>query len=418
MLRSFPGVRLSLVCLVAVAVALPVAIIGIAKLLLLLCALVVIVRGWLVPAAPVAARPGAAAPLILLAIAVMAASSLWSSATPPEALLALNKHGKLLLIPVLLYLIRSRREALLALGFFVGGQLFLLASSWLLFFSLPLPWAISKEAGICDTCSFAVFSSYLDQSIMTAVLAAIGWHLRSLAPLRQRNLLAMGVSSLALICVFYIFQGRTGHLIAIALVTLAVLWELPRRFRFAVVAIPFVMFFALAASSSKVNDRLLQIGRDVTTFERSGAISTSAGDRLNLWRRALQSIADNPWRGSGAGSWNQAYLQQEARHAAQPVLRVTGNPHQEYLLWGVELGVPGIALLLAILLACYRDSRASGPQARRATQSVLLALALACLFNSALYDALIGDFFCVALALMLSLGRHAAPAHGPLDAAA
>jgi O-antigen ligase len=35
---------------------------------------------------------------------------------------------------------------------------------------------------------------------------------------------------------------------------------------------------------------------------------------------------------------------------------------------------------------------------------VLLALVIACLFNSSLYDAYIGDFFCLALGLLLAYG--------------
>ena len=34
------------------------------------------------------------------------------------------------------------------------------------------------------------------------------------------------------------------------------------------------------------------------------------------------------------------------------------------------------------------------------------ALLIACLFNCALYDALIGDFFCVVIGLLLALAAH------------
>jgi O-antigen ligase len=215
------------------------------------------------------------------------------------------------------------------------------------------------------------------------------------------------LSGLALACVFFVFQGRTGHLIAVALITLAIVWELPSRFRIAALAVPFVLVFGLTLSSGKVNQRLLQLGRDVSAFERSGNTSTSSGDRLNLWNRSLDSISEHPWYGSGVGSWNSEFNRQEAVHAPTLFVKVGGNPHQEYLLWGVELGVPGIALLLAIMLAVYRDSLRLQQPERRALQSVLLSLILACLFNCSLHDALIGDFFCVALALMLTLGVHA-----------
>ena len=114
------------------------------------------------------------------------------------------------------------------------------------------------------------------------------------------------------------------------------------------------------------------------------------------------------------GSWSHTFNAQQAHHVAtsppnkpvKPRIEHLGNPHQEYLLWTVELGVIGTALLCAALYALYRDSRLLETPARRAFQSILAALALACLFNSVLYDALIGDFFCVALGLLLAWRGH------------
>ena len=129
--------------------------------------------------------------------------------------------------------------------------------------------------------------------------------------------------------------------------------------------------------------------------------------RLDLWHGSLKSIAESPWLGTGVGSWNREFRRQEAVHASE--LRINEasnqhhNPHQEYLLWGVEMGLAGILLLCALLLALHRDSQQLPTPERRATQSVLLALAVACLFNCALHDAMIGDFFCITLGLLLAL---------------
>lgn len=415
MLRSFPNVRFSILCFAAVAVALPMAIISIAKLLLFLCALGVLVDGWLSQRRAPALLLASASPVILLTLVLMAVSGLWSTGTTDEALLAIVKHGKLALIPIVLSLTRSRREALVAVAFFVGGQVFSLSSTWLMFMGIAVPWATSKEMGICEICSFAVFSSYLDQSIMTAVLAAVCWHLRCYAGTRWRTPLALTTAGLALVCVFFIFQGRTGHLVAIALMTLAIVWEFPTRYRFQLVLIPLLLTAVLATSSGKVSHGLTEIGNSIESFNQSGPTSSSSSSsiRIDLWHRSLQSLAASPWHGTGVGSWEREFKRQETIHAQVPAPSSANvqhhNPHQEYLLWGVELGVPGIALLCAVLLALYRDSLRLETPARRAMQSVLLALTIACLFNCTLYDSLIGDFFCIALALLLALGNHTAP---------
>ncbi len=256
---------------------------------------------------------------------------------------------------------------MLAVGFFVGGQVLLLISTWMMFVGIAIPWATSKEAGI----SYAVFSSYLDQSIMTAVLAAVCWHMRSHLPARYQTPLSLTVSVLALVCVFFLFQGRTGHLVAIMLVLMAVLWETPQRFRMRAVAALLVLLVILVASSGRVSRGLMEIGSSMESFNNAGNVSTSSGARLNFWHRSLQSIAENPWRGTGVGSWNHEFNRQELRHSPKALFRIAGNPHQEYLLWGVELGVPGIVLLCLVMLAAYRDSLALRQPVRRATQSIL-----------------------------------------------
>ena len=398
-------IRLGLVYFAAVAVALPIAIISLAKLLLVLGALLVLVGGGFRRNASQLKLPGASMPWILLALAMVAVSSLWSTGSHDEALSSIAKHGKQILIPAILCLVRNRRQSMIALGCFIGAQIFLLASTWLLALGIPLPWA--KNPVVSG--SYAIFSTYLDQSIMTGVFAAICWHLKAYAPVRYRTTLAMGICALALSCVFFIFQGRTGHVVAIALITLALLWEIPKRRRVGVAAIPVLLVIVLAMNSGKGNHGLAEIGNGISAFSTTGDASGSSGIRLDLWRRSLQSISENPVWGSGAGSWSRELNRQQNLRTPVFPPRITANPHQEYLLWGIELGVPGIALLCAVLAALYRDSRQMAVPERRALQSVLAALGLSCLFNCALYDALIGDFFCIALALVLALGVHPAP---------
>ena len=89
----------------------------------------------------------------------------------------------------------------------------------------------------------------------------------------------------------------------------------------------------------------------------------------------------------------------------------SSNPHQEYLLWGVELGVGGIALLLALLVSLMRDALRFPPPVSRSLISVTVALAVAALFNSILYDGLIGDYFCVILGLLMALGVQSKQVH-------
>ena len=405
--RSIPTVRFSLVCLAALSVAFGVAIIGLAKLLLLLCALVVLLYRWVRHSGSPTLLQGAAPPMILLALACLAAGTLWSTGSTDEAMQALVKHGKLLLIPVVLSLMRSRREALIALACFGGAQVFVLASTWLHYGGVPIAWVTSKEVGTCDNCSYAIFSSYLDQSIMTAVLAAVVWHCRSYLPRHYRTLLAPVVVLLALGCVFLIFQARTAYLVAILLIALTIAWELPGRQQLGAAVLVLALLAVLLATSNQVRQRVLEVESGIQYFQKSGTPSSSSGSRIFFWLGSLRLIETSPIHGTGTGSWKKEFNELQHSSSASATTngtpgRVHQNPHQEFLLWGVELGLPGIALFCAVLLTLYRDSRQLETPARRALQSILTALTLACLLNCTLSDALIGDFFCVALGLLLA----------------
>lgn len=304
-------------------------------------------------------------------------------------------------------LIKSRKEALFALASFSAAQLFLVMSAWMIFTKFPVPWALSPFSLSHNV----VFSSYLDESLMSAVFAAVSWHLRLLVPGKYGRYLAVAVCLLALGNVFFLLQGRSAHVVAILLITLAFTWQMRRKYRFAVVVLPFFLVMVLYVSSTKVQTRIDGLKKEVQTFSFKQGVdvssSNSSGIRLHFWHRAIQSILENPFLGSGAGSWSNEFnrlerIENNVRTDIQPL----GNPHQEYLLWGVQLGVPGILLLLALMISIMKDTLTMDTLTARATQSALLALVVACMFNSSLYDAQIGDYFCVVLGLLLALGLH------------
>jgi hypothetical protein len=66
--------------------------------------------------------------------------------------------------------------------------------------------------------------------------------------------------------------------------------------------------------------------------------------------------------------------------------------------------VGGTLLLLALIASLMRDALTFSTPVMRATLSMVALMVVACLFNCSLYDALIGDFFCVTLGLLLALG--------------
>ncbi len=109
--------------------------------------------------------------------------------------------------------------------------------------------------------------------------------------------------------------------------------------------------------------------------------------------------------GTGVGSWATTVKRLQGASGANIVGQsYASNPHQESLLWGVELGVGGFVIFFGLLFVLCFDSQKYSVGVRRALQSTVVALGVASLFNSVLYDDLIGDYFCVALGLLVALG--------------
>jgi len=391
------------ICFSAFCASLPMAWVSLAKLLLVTTGLVVLLMQLARPRQPEALSGCWTTYAILACVIAFAVSLLWTDAATGLALASFVKHSKLLEVLLLITLIRSAQEARVAMLIFLLGQGFFVVTSWAMAAGLSIPWASSDWATV-SRFRYVVYSTYLDQSIIFAASAAIFWHLRTLWP-QFRHLAAL-MAGLALLNTLLLLDGRTGYSVALTMMTLAIMWALPKKMRLMAVVLAPVLILALATlSSGKVSKRLSDMVSESQSYAQQGSAESSSGFRLNAWKRSVQAMSQAPVIGHGVGSWTLTIKRLEGPSAEKVFgTNEASNPHQEYLLWGVELGLAGILLLLGVIGAALRDAQRFAPPIERATVSLLAALAVACLFNSALYDALVGDYFCVALGLLMALG--------------
>jgi O-antigen ligase len=344
--------------------------------------------------------------VILLMLAALALSLAYTTAPLMDAMNDFAKYGKLLVIPLVLVLVRTRREAMIGLGLYGVAQFLVVVTSYILSLGLELPW-VPKTIAVRLSLG-TVYSSYIDQSIMTAGLAALCWNLRHEFPGRLGRALAVAVAIVCSINVLFFLPGRSGQAALLAAFALTLFWNLPRRARPAAVIAPVVLVALAMAVSPAFKQRLSLVVTESLAYRSGDQTLTSSGIRLNFWQRSIEAIAENPLAGTGVGSWNFEYRRLEG-NGLNPHSAKVRNPHQEYLMWGVQLGVGGIVLLLGFLLLVVRDASGFRPEVRHATHTIVAMLAVVCLFNSTLFDALIGDYFCVMIGLLLALGLNAAP---------
>jgi O-antigen ligase len=217
------------------------------------------------------------------------------------------------------------------------------------------------------------------------------------------------LSFAALLNAVYLLPGRTGYIVSFTVVGLILLWDLPIKWRWPALGLISLLVgtAVLFGSSSQVVSRLALVTQEAQSYAKQGVTSTSSGWRLNAWKKSIQSIQDKPLLGYGVGSWAPAVKRLDPQRAEIDFgSGNASNPHNEYLLWGVELGLLGISLFLSFILLLVFDAWRFNESIRRSLLSAIAVMAIACLFNSTLYDALIGDYVCTAIGLLLALGLH------------
>ena len=398
-----------MLCFVAVSPSLGTAVAALGRLVLYLVALVYLLSA-LRPRAP-RTQFGGATPIIgviLLACAYMAVSALWSSVPLDDAWLAWTRHARLLTVVIVYYLISNSAQGLVVLRAFTFAQIFVVLSAWLLVAGIHAPWVTAKYAD--DT--YAVFGSYLEQSISQSVLAAILWFQRDTIFGVHGRWLAIFLALTTLLLTLGFLQGRSGHLVALGMLTLACMHAMSRKWRWFAIAVPFLAFALLMSSSETFRTRMLQVVSEVTEYskarESNQSIATvvtnnsSSGERLVYWGTSMQAIKERPLLGHGAGSWNLEYRKLGGDKLAPPT---TDNPHQLFLLWAVEGGIVGMAMLIAVLWTLFAFSKHLQPPDAFSLQALVAALVISGMFNSMIFGIGMGDFFCVGFGILLAMHK-------------
>jgi len=138
--------------------------------------------------------------------------------------------------------------------------------------------------------------------------------------------------------------------------------------------------------------------------QRARLTDTSSNGRAEYWRVAWRAFAAAPLRGEGAGTYQLAWWRERRTPAA------VAHAHSLYLEALAELGVPGLALVLAALglaLAGLWRRRRAGPD-RSAAGALLVAAAAWCL-----HAALDWDWQMPAVTIWLFAAAGAALAQAP-----
>ena len=321
-------------------------------------------------AAAVRDSPAALAALAFLGL--LALGLAWGEGTLREGWYYLRKHQDLVLVAVLAGVVASEHDKLLAMGAFMAAMALTLVLSY-------AQWLGGEENPV-------VFKAHIAQGTMTALAAFLaGMQALRETRLRWRLAWAAGVV-LSVYNVLFMLQGRTGYLVlgVLALYFCGAHWRW-RGILAASAAGVITLAAAYAVNAPLVTSSLKARG-EVRAWEQGQAagrgVETSMGTRMNYYKTAIAILREHPWIGVGTGGYVRAY---EATAQPNPVA-VSNNPHNQYLLTGVQLGVGGLLAVVALFGVMWWHAGRLEPTTRIAARGLVAAIAAGCLFNSFLID--------------------------------
>ena len=321
--------------------------------------------------------PAGGLPVALWLLA--AAGMIWADVAWTERIAGLGGFHKLLAIPLLLVHFRRSEKGLWVLAAFLLSCAALLAFSYFLALWPGLTWrGVRSGLGV-------PVKDYIAQSgefaICFFVLLPIAQTL-----VRTRPWIGLGVLLLAtlfLLNFLYLETGRTT--LAVTVVLLLIFAFRQFGWKKGGLVILAAMLFALAIwqSSPFLRARLGVMPQEIEHYWYENA-STSAGERLEFWKRSISFISNAPVFGHGTGAIRELF-RQTAVGETGPSALVSPNPHNQTLAVAIQLGAIGAVLLFAMWIAHLRLFRGPGLAAWVglviAAQNIVSSL-----FNSHLFD--------------------------------
>lgn len=346
--------------------------------------LVLVVAGWLASGAWRAKRDAIRANGVALAalalFGFLLAGTLYGDRNPGDTGATLLKYVDLLWIPLLIWMFRdatTRTRALYALA--TSLAIVVVASYLIMLDVIPTTTHLSGDASYP-----VVFKTRQTHGLLMAFGAFLYAHLALEAGSPRMRIMWLVLAVLAVANGTLVIQGATGYLVlGMLALYFGYAWR-GWRGLVAATGVAAVLTIALVLVPGPFQQRVAQIRSEISEWQPGiPDVFSSVGTRLEFYRLTFGIVRDHPLLGSGTGSFPKAYSDQTKGQAALH----TRNPHNEYLLIMVQLGLAGLAVLLYLFWTQWRLApRLATPLEWHLARGLVLTMAVGCLFNSWLLD--------------------------------
>ncbi len=271
-------------------------------------------------------------------------------------------------------------------------------------------FCFAKLGWLPDWTIFSYYHQYAgNKSISLGIFLAIvaAWMLNEAFDASERRTMLAYLAAYAFTewVVVQFAVTRTGTLMVYLLSALVILRRLKfNRRSLAMAAFVSVVIMGIAASNGDGNRRLQGVSVAITALQE-GSVATGESNRLQFLRVTGAMIAEKPIVGFGIGGWRQEYpVRAQGLETA-----FMSTPHNDYLLYGSELGVIGLILLAWIFGALVFASLRT-----KSTKGTALLLVMVALVVSSMFNAMLRDWrFGVPMMLMIAIAYRESRAQLP-----
>lgn len=329
-------------------------------------------------------NPVARAALLLFALFFI--GTIYSSAGINKALHGVNTYRKLFLILIFIPFLQSKRHQQWAIYAFFLGCLILLGTScisvWKIFPAYSLPGNT-----ISSRITHGIFMSFF------AFWLAINC-------MKNHRLTRVTYSILFCLVVyniFFVINGRTGYVLCLSLMIFFFYHCFDRKKFVIGILVIGLLLLSTFFFANKFSERLLTTEHNIYSYRQNENNKTSIGQRLDFAKTSLALFSRRPLWGYGTGSFEKEYKKMSQQMGTYK----TDNPHNEYLLIAVQLGLIGLIMFIYLLAMQWKYSRSLKSEIVLAKGFVLI-MAIGSLLNSMLLDSGEGHFFAYFTAVLFA----------------
>jgi len=268
---------------------------------------------------------------------------------------------------------------------------------------LPWSWASHSQATPGDR---SVFLDYVIQGVVSSIFIALALE-RVRDPMLSLRWRAAWLAAALVVgySVLFVLIGKTGPLTLCAVLACFVFWGVPRSARWAAFLLLGASLVGLIFLAPDLYARfekgLRQLADPGSTVDFG-----SVGLRWQMWQFSAGLIMESPVWGHGTG----AYHGLAAKHLTHCELTCF-HPHSQFLFFGVEQGLIGIAAYAYFLLAIYRVARERIAQGSIAMMAFFAVLVVDSAFNAPLWYRMESYIFYPLIALFMATGVTAIRQH-------